>query len=112
MERFLPKILPSNTSVIDQQNSTNSPFMSESFIVVTCFFIFSIFIRFLSEYLHKNRRRLFKHKPHPKTTYLQCHKCRYFGSNAYLNCSLHPVTVLTEEAAGCCDYTPISKIKR
>jgi hypothetical protein len=33
-----------------------------------------------------------------------CYHCRYFGQNPYLKCALHPTTVLTEQAADCCDY--------
>lgn len=33
-----------------------------------------------------------------------CRNCRYFKDNRYLNCAVHPSTVLTEQALNCPDY--------
>jgi hypothetical protein len=41
-----------------------------------------------------------------------CYQCRYFGQNAYLKCTVHPSTVLTEQALNCLDYSPNSKAKQ
>jgi hypothetical protein len=35
---------------------------------------------------------------------IRCYRCQYFNNNHFLNCALHPVTVLTEQAADCQDY--------
>lgn len=35
-----------------------------------------------------------------------CKKCRFFSSNPYLRCAVHPCTVLTEKAMHCSDYRP------
>jgi hypothetical protein len=35
---------------------------------------------------------------------IRCSRCRYFNDNHFLNCALHPVTVLTEQAVDCQDY--------
>jgi hypothetical protein len=35
-----------------------------------------------------------------------CKKCRFFSSNPYLRCAVHPCTVLTEKAMHCTDYRP------
>jgi hypothetical protein len=105
MASFLTEISPSSSPTLDQQKSSNYPFTNETFLVVAGFFIFSIFIRVISENLYKNRRQFLKPKSHKKTIYLQCHKCRYFTSNSYLKCSLHPSIVLTEDAINCIDYS-------
>ncbi|MCU0535611.1 MAG: hypothetical protein MUD14_17105 [Hydrococcus sp. Prado102] len=33
-----------------------------------------------------------------------CRKCRFFSSNPYLKCAIHPSTVLTAQARDCSDY--------
>jgi len=33
-----------------------------------------------------------------------CRKCRFFASNPYLKCAIHPSTVLTAQARNCSDY--------
>jgi hypothetical protein len=34
----------------------------------------------------------------------RCHSCKYFSTNSYLKCALHPTSVLTEQAIDCSDY--------
>jgi hypothetical protein len=41
-----------------------------------------------------------------------CHHCQYFSHNAYLKCTVHPSTVLTEQTLNCLDYSPNSQAKR
>ena len=55
------------------------------------------------------QQQLFRLKPPHKTL---CHQCQYFGHNAYLKCTVHPATVLTEQAIDCLDYSPNNKVKR
>lgn len=55
------------------------------------------------------QQRLFRLKSPHKAL---CHQCRYFGHNAYLKCTVHPSTVLTEQALNCLDYSPDSKAKQ
>lgn len=33
-----------------------------------------------------------------------CKNCQFFANNRYLNCSVHPSIVLTEQAVNCPDY--------
>lgn len=35
---------------------------------------------------------------------IRCSRCQYFNNNHFLNCALHPVTVLTKQAVDCQDY--------
>lgn len=42
---------------------------------------------------------------------IRCSRCRYFNNNHLLNCALHPVTVMTEQAVDCQDYCQNAKAK-
>jgi hypothetical protein len=41
-----------------------------------------------------------------------CFRCQYFSDNNFLNCALHPVIVMTEEAVDCKDYCPQAEAKQ
>jgi hypothetical protein len=43
---------------------------------------------------------------------VMCHSCKYFHNNLYLNCTLHPSTVMTERAVDCRDYCPNQQTQR
>jgi hypothetical protein len=43
---------------------------------------------------------------------VMCHSCQYFHNNLYLNCTLHPSTVMTERAVDCRDYCPNQQTRR
>jgi hypothetical protein len=36
---------------------------------------------------------------------IPCNKCRYFSSNAYVRCAVHPSRAMTPEAIDCSDYS-------
>jgi hypothetical protein len=38
-----------------------------------------------------------------------CRNCRFFESNPYLKCAVHPSLALTEQAFNCSDYCPQNK---
>ncbi|WP_373546414.1 hypothetical protein [Chamaesiphon sp.] len=40
-----------------------------------------------------------------------CYRCRYFNDNHFLQCALHPVTVLTEQSVDCMDYCQKARAK-
>lgn len=42
--------------------------------------------------------------PPPKLRQLPCSNCRFFGSNPYLKCAVHPDKALKAEAMTCSDY--------
>jgi len=42
---------------------------------------------------------------------IKCSRCQYFNDNHLLNCALHPVTVMTEQAVDCKDYCQKAKAK-
>ena len=42
---------------------------------------------------------------------IRCSRCRYFNDNHFLNCALHPVTVMTEQAVDCQDYCQKARAK-
>ncbi len=37
---------------------------------------------------------------------IPCMNCRFFDSNRYLKCAVHPSTALTRQAVNCSDYWP------
>jgi hypothetical protein len=43
---------------------------------------------------------------------VMCHSCKYFHNNLYLNCTLHPSSVMTERAVDCKDYCPNHQTQR
>jgi hypothetical protein len=40
---------------------------------------------------------------------MQCRDCKFFDSNPYLQCAIHPSTVLTSTAIDCADYSDRTK---
>ncbi len=40
---------------------------------------------------------------------IPCSQCAFFTGDYRLKCTVHPITALSEEAIGCCDYEPRSK---
>ncbi|MEH1923895.1 hypothetical protein [Nostoc sp.] len=41
----------------------------------------------------------------------KCLHCQYFSHNSYLKCTVHPSTVLTDQAINCLDYSPHNQVK-
>ena len=74
-------------------------------ILATCFAL----IIPIYAYISKRRQQKFNHQQHHKVA---CHRCQYFNSNHYLQCTLHPKTVMTKEALDCKDYYPNPQTKR
>jgi hypothetical protein len=55
--------------------------------------------------LKTGRQRLVKiAEPVKYFSQVPCRKCRFFSSNSYLQCAVHPSTVLKDEAKDCSDY--------
>ncbi len=74
-------------------------------IVATCFAL----IIPIYAYISKQRQHKSNQQQHHKVA---CHRCQYFNSNHYLQCTLHPKTVMTKEAIDCKDYCPNPQAKR
>ena len=99
----------SNSIAQSQQEIGTDPFINTVFlniaIVATCF---ALLIPIYA-YISKRRQHKFNHQQHHKVA---CHRCQYFNSNHYLQCTLHPKTVMTKEAIDCKDYCPNPHAKR
>ena len=54
------------------------------------------------KWLPKLIKPSFSQKP---LTIVPCLRCHYFNPNPYIKCTLHPNSVLTDEAIDCQDYT-------
>lgn len=77
-----------------------------SFLLLVGYIIISAIAITISAFIpkreHQDSSRL-TYQYHPK---VPCAHCRYFSLNAYLQCSVHPTTVMTKEAIECQDYSP------
>lgn len=89
---------------IETDSLINTVFLNIA-ILSTCF---SLIIPIFA-YISKQRQHKFNHQQHYKVA---CHHCKYFNSNHYLQCTLHPKTVMTKEAIDCKDYCPNPQAKR
>ena len=72
-----------------------------SVILVTTVTITSLSIA-IYKWLLKLIKPSFSSKP---VTIIPCLRCHYFSLNPYVKCTLHPHSVLTNEAIDCQDYT-------
>ena len=99
----------SNSIVQSQQGIGTDTLINAVFfnvaILATCFAL----IIPICAYISKQRQHKFNHQQHDKVS---CHRCQYFNSNHYLQCTLHPKTVMTKEAIDCKDYCPNPQAKR
>jgi hypothetical protein len=43
---------------------------------------------------------------------IKCFSCQYFNDNHYIECALHPLIVMTEQAVDCKDYCPKAEVKQ
>jgi hypothetical protein len=43
---------------------------------------------------------------------IECQSCKYYDRNLYLNCALHPSSVMTDRAVDCMDYSPNQQTQR
>ena len=41
-----------------------------------------------------------------------CQNCHFFSKNSYLKCAVNPSIVFTKIAIDCCDYQPLSTVKK
>ena len=108
MEAKLIVIQPSN-SLNPSQQRFESAATEPMFPIVSGITIITAIAVSTYAYISKQRQKLHKRASSSKAI---CHSCEYFNNNLYLNCALHPTTVLTESAVDCQDYCPNSKAKR
>jgi hypothetical protein len=107
MEAKLIVIQPSNSPPLSQKRAEDGVidplFPIVSWMAIMTAIAISTYA-FISKERQKSRLRT--------TTKTICHSCEYFTENLYLNCALHPTTVLTAASVDCVDYCPNSKTKR
>jgi hypothetical protein len=72
-----------------------------AFLIMACLGLIYVVRRSFFTDRSKRRRHHLGFKSRHR---LSCNRCRYFSHNPYLKCSLHPTTVLTEQAIDCGDY--------
>lgn len=72
-------------------------------ISFSCIFGWAILFLILSIILTVARTEIFVLK---RSHQVPCRNCRFFSSNPYVKCAVHPCTALTKQAIYCSDYLP------
>lgn len=73
--------------------------------------IFLMFVWAMTKFILGSNARKSPHngKVSSSTSHeVPCRNCQFFKDNHYLNCAVHPSTVLTKQALNCADYLPNS----
>jgi hypothetical protein len=108
MEANLIVIQPANVLNPSQQRVENAA-ADPMFPIVSSIAVITAIAVSTYACISKERQKSRKWAGSPKTL---CHSCEYFNNNLYLNCALHPSTVLTDTAVDCIDYCPNSKARK
>jgi hypothetical protein len=107
MEPKLIATQPSHSPPSDYQGSAPSSTFDGSLPILVGFVIISTITISIYIFIPKRvQQHSFSLKYGPKTL---CPHCRYFNRNPYLQCSVHPTTVMTKETLDCQDYSPNSQ---
>lgn len=95
---------PSNSPPPDYQGAETFSAPDIGIVVAVSFAIVSAIVASIYAFVPKQvQERSFSLKLSHKAP---CQHCRYFSRNPYLKCTIHPSTVLTEQAVDCLDYSP------
>ncbi len=108
MEAKLIVIQPSN-SLNPSQHRVEAAATDPMFPIVSSIAVVTAIVVSTYACISKERQKLHGRARSSKAI---CHSCEYFNNNLYLNCALHPSTVLTDSAVDCIDYCPNSKTKK
>jgi hypothetical protein len=84
------------------------PTLDMAFMISINFAVLSAIAAAMYAYRPKSRQPTSGGKSHHQVL---CYRCRYFGDDPHLRCALHPITVMTAQAADCADYEPQSQTK-
>jgi hypothetical protein len=99
---------PSNSLSPDRQSMETISVLETAFWIVTSMMLVSISMLIYAR-IPKRRKPTASVTPHHQVA---CAGCKYFNNNNYVKCAIHPVTVMTEQAIDCADYSANSKLKR
>jgi hypothetical protein len=102
-------VVQSSNSLSPSQQRVESAATDSTFPIVSSIGIMTAIAVSTYACISKQRQKLHSQKSSHKAI---CYSCEYFTNNLYLNCALHPTTVLTGAAVDCADYCPNSKAKR
>jgi hypothetical protein len=94
---------PSEPSIPKKQD--NQPFLApdRAWLILISIALLSAVGCVAWVYRRKIYRQPFQTQPEHK---IHCQRCRYFCQNPYLQCTIHPSTVMTEASIDCMDYWP------
>ncbi|MEH2190076.1 MAG: hypothetical protein V7K64_28500 [Nostoc sp.] len=109
MEEKSIATLPANLLPLDHRGVETLSVLDMGFLIVVSAMIISAIATLIYAFIPKRvQQYLFSLKlPHQA----KCPHCRYFSHNSYLKCTVHPSTVLTDQAINCLDYSPHNQVK-
>lgn len=107
-ERTLHPTILSENRAIETDSETTTPTINEIDSTIFAFFFWIAFLSIISGVLFKVFHKLetvkVKRLSILPVSKIPCRNCKFFSNNQYLKCSVHPMTVLTAQAANCSDY--------
>ncbi|MHC5855739.1 hypothetical protein [Nostoc sp.] len=109
MEEKSITTLPANSLLLDHRGVETLSMLDMGFLIVVSTMIISAIATLIYAFISKPvQQYLFSLKLPQKA---KCPQCRYFSHNSYLKCTVHPSTVLTDQAINCLDYSPHNQVK-
>lgn len=98
-------VRPNKEKINVEEQYESTSYNSEMLLTVIYFFVFAVSLivikSFKSYQTEKNQAATSK-----RSTQIPCKLCRFFSSNSYLKCAVHPDMALQAEAINCPDYYP------
>ena len=97
----------SSNEIVHEKDTTNADNSFSLIAIVVITLLAAIASNVIS--LYRARSRFPKAsgnfpKAFKSSTHKKCTNCRFFDSNSYLKCAVHPTKVLKKEAPECLDY--------
>lgn len=87
---------------LPSQSIQDSSMGFDNLIIILIVYIFTVsLLSFNFEILKINTQKIFFLAKYSK---IPCANCRYFNSNPYLKCALHPTKAFSKKAFDCLDY--------
>ena len=107
-KQTLNPIFLSENHVVITESKTTIPTSNEINSNISVFFLWATVLSIISLVLikvfHKLQTVKIRSSSILPVSQVPCKSCKFFAKNRYLNCAVHPFTVLTKQAKNCSDY--------
>ena len=104
----LYSIILSEDRLVTTESKTTIPTSNEINSNISVFFLWATVLSIISLVLikvfHKLQTVKIRSSSILPVSQVPCKSCKFFAKNRYLNCAVHPFTVLTKQAKNCSDY--------